>query len=425
MAETLGPGDTRPGAASEWRQNWKVVLAAAFGMGLLSVPTYSMGIFMKPIEDTFGWSRAAISASHLFGSITGIVLAPLIGLLVDHSGPKRLALTGSILVCLLFGMLALTGQNILIWWGLWALLALAGMLIKPTTWTAGVSSLFTAGRGLALAVTLSGTVLASTLTPILGTYLIGQYGWRVAYVALAAIWAAFALPLIIFFFDSAHDQHRLGQSAAKAPQAPLEGVTAREGLLSWRFVKLALGAFIATLIAASFVSTLVPILISVGQTPTTAAAIASAMGLTTVAGRLVSGFLVDKINANLIAAATLLLPIVASLFLLFKSDSILATTAAAILLGFTLGAKLHFVAYLTTRHFGMRSFGVLFGTIAGLFGLATGVGPIFLNLAYDRLGTYDMGLIAIVPLALIASFLFLLLGPYPEFPGQKQASAAM
>ena len=48
-----------------------------------------------------------------------------------------------------------------------------------------------------------------------------------------------------------------------------------------------------------------------------------------------------------------------------------------------------------------------------------------LNLAYDRLGTYDMGLIAIILLALLASLLFLLLGPSPEFPGQEQSSTAM
>jgi hypothetical protein len=83
VPETVGPKTVVPGAVAEWRQNWKVVAAAAVGMGLLSVPTYSMGIFMKPIEDTFGWSRAAISASHLLGHITGIVLAPLIGLVAS------------------------------------------------------------------------------------------------------------------------------------------------------------------------------------------------------------------------------------------------------------------------------------------------------------------------------------------------------
>lgn len=413
------PGNGEGTPSEEWRRNWKVVAAAAVGMGLLSLPTYSMGIFMKPIEDEFGWSRSAISASHLFGGFAGVVLGPVIGWVVDRSGPRRLAVVGSLLVCLLFGMLALTGPNVISWWLMWTGIMLAGMLIKPTVWTAGVSSLFTAGRGLALAVTLSGTVLASTLTPVLGTYLIAEYGWRIAYVLLAGIWAGVALPLIILFFDSAHDRIRQGRVPTEVVAAQLDGVTARAGLLSWRFAKLALAAFITTLIAASFVSTLVPLLISVGQSPALAAAIASAMGLSTVAGRLVSGVLVDKINANVIAAVTLMLPIVASLLLLFQSGSGMAATVAAVLLGVTLGAKLHFITYLTTRHFGMRSFGMIYGTIAGLFGLATGVGPVLLNLVYDSQKSYDLGLVAVIPLSLLASLLFLLMGPFPQFASEE------
>lgn len=405
----------RANVRQEWRRNWTVVLAAAVGMGLLSVPTYSMGIFLKPIEEEFGWSRAAISSGKLFGAVSGLLLGPVIGLVIDHFGARRLALVGSVLVCLLFGMLSLTGPNIVTWWSLWGALALAAILIKPTIWTAGVSSLFTAGRGFALAVTLSGTALASVFTPILASMLIDSYGWRVAYVALATIWAALSLPLIFIFFDSAHDRHRKADGQSKAKPLLLPGVSAREGLLSWRFARLCLGAFLATLIAASFVTTLVPVLTSFGHSTTMAATIAGAMGLSTIVGRLLSGVLSDRVNANFVAAGTMLLPVGASLLLLLHPGSIKAVTMAAILLGVTLGAKLHFVAYLTGRHFGLRSFGVLFGTISGLFGLGTGIGPILLNYSYDIYGAYDTGIAGVIPVAITAGFIFLTLGRYPDF----------
>jgi MFS family permease len=401
--------------AREWRRNWTVVLAAAVGMGLLSVPTYSTGVFIKPLEEEFGWSRAAITSGKLFGALTGLILGPLVGLVIDRSGPKRLALVGSVIMCALIAMLSLTSPNIVIWWALWGSISLAALLIKPTVWTAGVSSLFSAGRGLALGVALSGTVLASTLTPILGNYLIEQYGWRAAYLGLALMWAVLGLPLIFAFFDSAHDRRRTGSVQAGDAAVLLAGVSPRQGLLSWRFVKLATAALLATLITASFVVSLVPVLIALGQPSGKAAAVAGAMGLATVPGRLLSGYLSDRINANLIAAAAMLLPIVACALLLLVPGSLATATAAALLLGFTLGTKLHVVAYLTTRHFGMRSFGVLFGTIAGLFGLATGVGPVAMNYAYDVTGSYNIALIAAVPLAMVASSLFLSLGRYPRF----------
>lgn len=407
-----------PSARGEWRRNWKVVLAAAIGMGLLSVPTYSMGIFMKPIEAEFGWSRAAIAGGKLFGAISGLVMGPLLGWVIDRAGPRRLALVGSVLVCIVFAMLSLVGPSITSWWLLWATLSASALLIKPTVWTAGVSSLFATSRGLALAVALSGTVFASTLTPVLGHYLIENYGWRSAYVGLALIWAGLGLPMIFLFFDSAHDRQRsalVDPAATRADIPALTGVSAREGFLSVRFAKLATAGFTATLISASFVTTLVPILVANGQKTGTAAAIAGVMGMTTVAGRMLSGYFTDRLNANYIGAGTMLMPIIASLLLLFSKASLPAAATAAILLGLTLGAKLHFVTYLTTRHFGMRSFGILFGTISGLFGLATGIGPVLLNLGYDLLGSYDVALMSTIPLALTASLLFLSLGRYPVF----------
>lgn len=406
-------------ATQEWRRNWTVVLAAAVGMGLVSVPTYSMGIFMQPLEQEFGWSRSAISSGKLFGAFSGLLLGPVIGMIIDKSGPKRLAMVGSVVICGLFAALALTGPDIRIWWGLWAALALGALLIKPTIWTAGVSSVFSQSRGLALAVTLSGTVLASAITPILGNYLIEVYGWRLAYLALALIWAIGALPLVFIFFDSAHDRNRTNKTGPQAVAEELTGVSAREGLLSIRFVKLAIGALLATMITASFITTLVPILTSHGHPTGTAAKVAGLMGVTTVAGRLISGYLADRMNANIIGSVTLLLPIAACLLLVTDPASVSSAMLAACLLGATLGAKLHFVTYLTTRHFGMRSFGVLFGTIAGLFGLATGLGPVLLNYSYDLLGNYDTALLAVIPVSFVASLVFLTLGKYPDFDSQS------
>ncbi|RYE70564.1 MAG: MFS transporter [Rhizobiaceae bacterium] len=406
-----------PSARSEWKSGWTVVLAAAMGMGLLSVPTYSMGIFMKPLEDEFGWSRSAIAGGHLFGAVSSLVMGPVIGLIIDRAGPRRLALAGSVLVCGMFAMLSLVGPSITSWWLLWAALSTSALLIKPTVWTAGVSSLFSTSRGLALAVALSGTALASTATPALGHYLIESLGWRSAYMALAGIWAALALPLIFLFFDSAHDRQRTGggDSKAKDHAAVLTGVSPREGLLSLRFAKLATAAFTATLISASYVTTMVPILMASGQSRIAGATIAGVMGMTTVAGRLFSGVFCDRLNANIIAGATLLLPVGACFLLLTADGSLAAATTAAVAMGLTLGAKLHFIAYLTTKHFGMRSFGVLFGTISGLFGLASGIGPVALNYCYDVTGSYQIALLGTIPLALGASVLFFRLGRYPVF----------
>jgi MFS family permease len=82
----------------------------------------------------------------------------------------------------------LATPSLWVWWGLWLFYAACAATMKPTVWASGVSSMFVMGRGLALSVMLCGTGLGSSLTPIVGNYLIDAFGWRTAYIGLAAFW---------------------------------------------------------------------------------------------------------------------------------------------------------------------------------------------------------------------------------------------
>lgn len=70
-------------------------------------------------------------------------------------------------------------------------------------WTTAVTGAFSAGRGLALAVTLCGTAIAQTLSPITAQWLISTRGWRTAYVAMGLGWGSVALRLVLFFLRCA------------------------------------------------------------------------------------------------------------------------------------------------------------------------------------------------------------------------------
>jgi MFS family permease len=100
---------------------------------------------------------------------------------------------------------------------------------------------------------------------------------------------------------------------------------------------------------------------------------------------------------------------------LFFPTSLEAAAAAALIIGFSLGAELDAVAYLTTRHFGLKSFGFLFGTVGGVLALATAIGPMLLNHIYDVYGSYVPALWGYLPLCVLGSALFFTLGRYPDF----------
>ena len=112
---------------------------------------------------------------------------------------------------------------------------------------------------------------------------------------------------------------------------------------------------------------------------------------------------------------SLIVPVFSSLLILAFPGSVPVASAAVLILGLSLGAELDCVAYLTTRHFGMKAFGTIFGVISGILAFATGLGPFLVNLGYDLTGGYTITLQAYVPLSLLASALFFSLGRYPQF----------
>ncbi|MBM3595938.1 MAG: MFS transporter [Alphaproteobacteria bacterium] len=273
---------------------------------------------------------------------------------------------------------------------------------------------------------LCGAALSSTLTPIYATWQIDTYGWRTAYVALIGTFVAVVFPVVYLFFTSAADRVRIaerGKPAARAPQpaAVLEGLTWREGLLSWKFARLGGTAFVTTLVIISFVSNLIPIFSAAGISRGQAAGIAGLLGMSTIVGRLLGGYLLDRVNGSIVGGVSLLVPVISSLLILIYPGSVAVASVAVLILGLSLGAELDCVAYLTTRHFGMKNFGTIFGVVSGILAFATGLGPFFVNLAYDLTGGYTVALQAYIPLSLIASALFFSLGPYPRFSSPEPA----
>lgn len=410
-------GHDVPGASQEWARNWPVVLASAAGVALSTVHIYSLGVMIAPLEAEFGWSRAQISSGMMIGAVVALLLSPFVGLLVDRLGPRRVALCGGTVYCAMVAMLSLAGPSIWSWMALWTALAIGVKGLIPLIWTAAVSSLFVRARGLAIALTLCGAGLGATLTPIVTSYLNEAYGWRMAYVGLGAFWAVLVLPLLFFLFTSAKDRQRSAPPTEKPAVALLlTGLTARQGFRSPRFYKLAVAAFGIALVAVSFTVNLVPILTSTGLSQINAAEIAGLVGLASITGRLLGGYLIDRINGSLVAAVAVLLPIVSCALLLSMPGAPGAAKMAAVFLGLALGAELDAVAYLATRHLGMLSFGLLFGVISGLLSFATGLGPLIVSYSFDVTGSYSLALWAYIPVCVLSAILFLSLGRYPVFP---------
>lgn len=407
------------GAAHEWRTSWTIVLAAFAGMAVSTINTYSIGVFMQPLQAEYGWSRAEISFGQVINAVVCVLFSPFVGALADRFGPRWIGLSGVVALCTLTAALSLTGPSIYSWWFVFFLISFANVCVVPMIWTSAITASFNAGRGLALAAALSGAGLGSLVTPALSVTLINHMGLRGAFPVLAGVWAAFAVPLLVLFFRRQNAGPATANQTLSTARFPLLAI-AKSDLLNWRFFRLGTATLLIAFVAVSFAASIFPILTSGGLKRDQAAALASILGISAIFGRLTVGALLDRIEARIVAAAAVLTPIIACLLLIAVPDSLGAAVVAVIALGLALGAELDVVSYLTSRLFNPAHFGMIFGAIVSFVTLAGGLGPFVVNTIFDRTGSYFPALVGAIPMCCMSALLFLSLKPVQKAQPQPE-----
>jgi MFS family permease len=400
-------------AAAEWRAHWTLVLAAMLGFSVVGMSIYSLGAFFVPLHKEFGWDRTLISSGTMVYATTSLLCQFGVGWMIDRWGARRIALVGVILSAVAFALFATADGSRSGWLLLWLVYSLSIQLMLTATWSSAVASEFEAGRGLALAFTLGGSAVSGAVAPIAATTLIAAYGWRTAYVVIGfGVGAVVFLTSWLFFYSRSD---RLRSTASAMPEAAdLPGLTLAEAVRSPAFYKLSFGIFFGYVMTIAVLVHMLPILEADGLKPTQAAGIAAFFGIFAMVGKLICGALVNRFPGHLIAAAGAAVPIAGYLILMTPGQPVLMLALAVSLIGTSGGAQLKMIVYLTTRYFGMRAFGAIFGFIGSALTISGGAGPLIGGYMFDRFGDYHLMLALGIPLSILGCLMMLWTGDYPE-----------
>jgi len=183
--------------------NWKLsnvfygwwIVVACFLVSLYWGASVTLGFtaFFEPIANEFDWSYAQISlAASLRGAEVGL-LAPLIGLLIDRWGPKRLMLGGAI--CAGLGLIFLSHiDSLSMFYGAFALVAIGGSGLSPTVIMTAVANWFRRKVGVATGIMVCGFALGGLFVPII-VKLIDVFEWRIAIFILGVGMWLIVIPL--------------------------------------------------------------------------------------------------------------------------------------------------------------------------------------------------------------------------------------
>lgn len=403
------------------------LIGAAFIAQFVSVGTqnYVVGPFMTPMIDELGWTRAEFTIPRALGQFFSAFVGFLIGSYVDRYGGKAIMLIGVILLSVsLVGL----GRVETLWQ--WVVLnglvltigsAMIGSLVVNVT----LAKWFVELRGRAVAVSAMGVSFAGVLLTPLMTWVIDEWGWRIAWQVLAVGSATLVVPVALLMRRAPEDHglHPDGKTdrqvaAGEAGRAAMDyatSLTRPQALRTSAFYLLvaAFGMFGLT-IGVMLLQT-VPFMTDAGYGRTTAALMITVASVPAMLSKPLWGYLIDKLNPKRLAATGAVLTgsamIVIVVSVAMRSDPFIYV--GFFVLGCGWGGMIPLQEVIWAAFFGRRYLGAV-RSMALPFSLIIGAGaPLAVSYYYDVVGDYDGAFLTVAAMNLIAAALLLLLpDPY-------------
>ncbi len=410
---------------------WWVVAACVAMLTLSSgIGFYGLGVFMPSLEEEFGASPTSASlGATVFFLVFGL-MGPYVGRRVDALGARVVMVAGSVIFGLGLVGLALSQE---LWHTYVAYVVIAagfaGMALVPVS--ALVSAWFSARRGLAMAVAMSGISLGGVVMAPLATELILAYGWRVAAIALAIlVWLA-GVPLSALIIRRRPEDLGLLTDGATRALVPASGRgSAADGpvwtLLAARRTRAFWGVAIGYLLINL---TLIGVLMhqirfltygTVAQgaiSPQAAALAVSLTALASIVGRLALGAVIDRLSKRWVAVVLMVAQAAATVGLLGARGNLVLIYLVVLAFGLGMGCVIMLQTLLVSDLFGMASFGEIYGAtmLAATAGMAAA--PWLSGYLYELFGSYEVAFVFFAAIAVLAAASVALARPPTPSPG--------
>jgi predicted MFS family arabinose efflux permease len=408
MAGTPGNGVFRG-----WWMLGAGVSIVTIGVGV----TFSLAIFLRPLEEEFGWSRSLISGIALVNWLVFGLGSFGWGTLSDRVGARRVIQAGAALL----GAAMLVSSQVTAAWQLYlafGILGAAGASAFYVPLSATVTRWFTARRGLALALLNCGMGLGIMVVPPLARALITAFGWRATF----AFFGVLAVGWVLVAARSIHDRpadlglRAYGEEAASpATTGPPAGLSPAETFRHPAFWLIGLVHFGCCAAHSGPIFHMATHAMDLGATKMAAASMLGLSGATSLVGRIGSGLLADRLGARTALVGMLTFQALA-LSAYLVAGGPMTLFALALAFGASYGGAMPLYALVAREFFGPRVIGAAFGGIFLISCLGMGLGAYAGGVLHDALGSYFSLYLGSTVVGAAAIVLALGLRPPPPVP---------
>lgn len=393
------------------------IVAACFFISLYTsgVVFYGFTAIFRPIAEEFGWSYVEVSLAASIRGMEAGLLAPILGLIVDRWGARKLMFAGAVSTAL--GLLMMSQMRSLgMFYFASILMALGSSSAGISITTTVIGRWFRRNLGLATGLMICGHGASGVLVPLI-VRLVALYGWRMAVLILGVSMFVLMVPLTLVvrsrpepygYLPDGTESVSILNSSPIQPMPDADGISARAALRSRTMWHIVLGLFPHFIAVGAVFTHIMPYLSSVGISRSLSGLVTTALPLISIGGRFGFGVLGDRLNKKLLSASALLGLAVSMLLFEF-------TTAAtawllvffSLLFGISYGGNLSMLGILLRDYFGSRSYGTIIGFAWGMLLLGNVVGPPFAGWFFDTWGRYTYAWLSQAGLLVIGAVLMM------------------
>lgn len=349
----------------------------------------AISVFDESLIGEFGWSRGELKFRDFLNFAVVALFAPLVGLLLDRFGARRLLMFGCVVLSgayFAYSRLESLAQMYAIHVAFAAALLTAGTMVVIVL----VSSWFVEKRGMAIGIALVGTSAGSFLLPPLNAELIARVGWRQTF-ALEALFPLVVLVVVATLVRNSPAAY--GRSAVGVTgggRDPLtSGLDFGQAVRTRSFWAIGLSGFLIYYSILALFNHLFLHMRDLGYEPRVAASALAVLSLVAMISKFSSGWLADRLDRHKVFMGCLVI-MLAGVACLATLRGGAWVWSAVVLIAMGWGGLFTLYNMLTVNNFGLKAIGKINGTVSSMESFGGGLGIWLTGRFFDTYGSYQV-----------------------------------